>query len=242
LLHDTPPRGPDGGVAGGGGVAVGRTVVYHKINDVIDSHTEITVVKVEKVEVGVAGVNPSIFTNGRRVRSLGEYRVPVAFFHDANSSFTAVYFSSDKRCVGQGGEHAEGVARGVAEVQLQQVAFDCQLEMRDREGSGIPAEEYILAEATFDASTGASFCRLSPKETTTAEELASREDLQLRLKVVAGDFSRSYFVASEKLDVPFVPAFYVGRKDVYISAREGATEISVTGVKRQLQALKVSFN
>ena len=233
-------EGPVMGVASDSGVGraltVGRTVVYHKMDDVIDSHTEITVTKVDRAELGIVGENLPVFTNGRRVQSLGEYQVPVVFFHDGNASFTPLFFSSDKRCVGQD----VGVARGVAGTHLQQVAFDCQLELSDREGLKVAAEEYVSAEAAFDASSGASFCRLLPRETNMVEDFATRDDLQMRLKVVAGDFSRSYFVASDKVNVPFVPAFRVGRRDVHLSARNAATEVSVTGLKGQLQALKVS--
>ncbi len=219
-------------------LAVGRTVVYHKIGSVVDSHTEITVAKVERIELGPSEMMVlESFTNGRRLRALGDYGVPVSFLVNENETFTPLHFSADKRCsdgrAGQGGGSILGK-------WLQQVHFDCNLELTGQDGSNAIAAEYMTAEPVFNAATGASYCRLSPLETSSAESLAVREDLQLKLKVIAGDQSRSYFVVSDQVEIPFVPAFYIRRKEVFLSSKDGATELTVTASQRQIQALKVS--
>ena len=221
----------------GRALAVGRSVIYHKIDDdVVDSHTEITVAKVERIELGIDSDDIPVFTNGHRHRGLGDYVIPVKFFLATNETFTPLHFSPDKRCVGHGSSR-HGAARSGA--WLQQVSFECQLELSEPDGSNAIAMEYIAAEASFDMSSGMSYCKLLPSETASAGGLAVKEDMQLRLKVIAGDFSRMYFVVSEQLDIPFVPAFYIDRKEVYLSVKDVSTELIVRGLNKQLQALKV---
>lgn len=218
-------------------LAVGRTVIYHKMHDVIDAHTEITVAKVGQIVFDVDSSNVPTFTNGRRLRELGDYLIPVRFLQVNGEEFSPLHSSPDKECLRRTSGN-QGVWEGA---WLQQVPFECHLELREHDGSNAMAVEYVVTETTFDQSTGATFCKLLPLDTDAAKRLSVRDSLQLSLKVVAFDLPRTYSVTSEKLDIPFVSAFYIERKEVILSGEDSSTELIVRGLPKLLQTLKVSI-
>ena len=224
--------------ASGVGLAltVGRTVIYHKIHDVIDTHTEITVAKVGQVVFDVDKSRIPIFTNGCRQRGLGDYLIPVKFLQENGEEFSPLHSSQDKRCLSR----LSGDRKVWSGARLQQVPFECHLELREQDGSNAMVTEYIVTETTFDPSTGATSCKLLPLDTDSAEGLSVKDDLQLSLKVVAFDLTRTYSVTSEKLAIPFVSAFYIERKEVILSAKDSSTELIIRGLPMQLQTMKVS--
>ncbi len=229
---------PDSGV--GQAMAVGRTVVYHKIKEVIDTHTEITVAKVNHVAFNVSG-NLKTFTNGERSSMLGNYRIPVEFLLPNDEPFSLIHSSPNKECL----KHAANGDIDVSSIPfgglyyIQQVPFKCQLQLTDRTGADAMATSYIEARAVFDPYTGQSFCELRPLD--NPEGLASREGLRLSLKVTAFDLSNTYSVFSESLVIPFLPAFHLSRSGVMLGAMETTTEVTVTGLFHILQSLEVSF-
>ena len=225
----------DGETGVGHALAVGRTVVYHKIHDIIDTHTEITVAKVDRVVFDVDSGNMATFTNGRRQHRLGDYHVPVRFLQVNGDEFSPLYTSSNTECLRRtsGDEGAWPGAR------VQQVPFECYLELREHGGLNAMATEYMGTEAVFDLLTGTASCKLLPLVTDSAGALSIKDGLQLSLKVVVFDLFRTYSVTVKDLAVPFVPAFYIERKQVVLSMSDSSTELVVRGLPKQLQTIKV---
>lgn len=238
---------PETGV--GRAVGVGRTVVYHKQKGAVDTHTEITVAKVDEVVLDASLNSLGPFTNGPQ-QGGEEYGVPVQFLMAAGDdgegassqreTFSPVHTSPSKEClkVTMGIETPPIIG---SVYYIQQVPFECIPELRDQNGVDIGASKYLSAQATFDPHTGKSYCKLLPVESSVSvETLSIRDGLKLSLRVVAFDHARSYSVESQARDVPFEPAFHVSRSEVILSARDTSSEVMVTGLSRQLHTLQVS--
>ena len=226
---------PETGV--GRALSPGTTVVYHKILDSIDTHTEITVSKVTEVVFNTSS-GISTFTNAQRQEELGNYKIRVEFYHSGKSEeFSLVRVSPNKAC-------AEEVGLSNPEdVFIQQVLFDCILELKDRDKNILPAAKFFTSEAYFDGETGLSYCKLGgASDTVASETLAVQDGLSLSLTARAFDAGRTYDVRSDDLGIPFVPAFSLNRQRVVLSKKEQSTEVRVTGLPRQLQNLKVCVN
>lgn len=225
---------PDTGV--GTAISPGTTVIYHKILEVIDTHTEITVSKVSEVLFNTsAGLNT--FTNAPRQQELGDYRVRVDFYHSGkDEQFSLIQVSPNKACAEE-----VGITDPTDAVFIQQVPFECLLELKDRNGNTLPATKYFTSEAYFDGKSGLSFCKLGGTDDPVASEtLAIIDGLSLMLTARAFDSSQSYEVFSRGLGIPFIPAFSLNRQRIILNKKEQSTEIRVTGLPRQLQSLKVS--
>ena len=224
---------PDTGV--GTALSPGTTVIYHKILEVIDTHTEITVSKVSKVIFNTSsGLNT--FTNAPRQEELGDYRVRVDFYHSGkDEQFSPIRVSPNKACAEEVGiSHPD-------DVYIQQVPFECLLELKDRDGNTLPAMRFFSSEPYFDGKSGLSYCRLSgTNDPVSSETLAILDGLSLTLTARAFDSSQTYEVFSQVLGIPFIPAFTLNRHRIVLSKRERSTEVRVTGLPRQLQSLKVS--
>ena len=226
---------PDTGV--GTAMSPGTTVIYHKILDVIDTHTEVTVSKVSEVIFNTsAGLNT--FTNAPRQKELGDYHVRVDFYHSGeDEQFSLVQVSPNKACVEEVG------ITNSDDVFIQQVPFECLLELKDRDGNTLPAAKFFTSEPYFDGKSGLSFCKLGgTNDAVASETLAIIDGLSLMLTARAFDSSQTYEVFSQVLGIPFIPAFSLNRQKIVLSKKEQSTEVRVTGLPRQLQSLKVSYN
>ena len=225
---------PDTGV--GTAVSPGTTVIYHKIQDVIDTHTEITVSKVSEVVFNISS-GLSTFTNALRQKELGDYRVRVDFYHSGgDEEFSLIQVSPNKACAEE-----VGVA-DIDDVFIQQVPFECVVELRDRDRNNLPAAKFFTTESYFDGKSGLSFCKLGgTSDPVSSETLAVMDGLSLSLTARAFDIEETYDVSSPALGIPFIPAFSLNRQRIMLSKREHSTQVRVTSLPRQLQSLKVSL-
>ena len=224
---------PDTGV--GTAVSPGTTVIYHKILEVIDTHTEITVSKVSEVVFNTS-TGLSTFTNAPRQEELGDYHVRVDFYHSGkDQQFSLIQVSPNRACAEEVG------ITNPSDVYIQQVLFECLLELKDRNGNTLPASKYFTSEPHFDGKSGLSFCKLGgTSDPLASETLAIIDGLSLMLTARAFDLSQTYQVFSQVLGIPFVPAFSLNRQRIVLKIKEQSTEVRVTGLPRQLQSLKVS--
>ena len=220
----------------GVGVAqsTGRAVVYHSSHSAVDTHTEITVSKVQKVEFLVRESSLQTFTNGQRQTELGAYFIPIQFYHSNKEPFSPIHTSPHPACTGLTNATEYGTC-------IQQVPFECRVELQDtRNGNSLPATKFIQSKSFFDDKTGESFCRLEPSsDTYAAETIATVDKLALVLTVRGFDSLETYEVSSGTLKVPFIPAFVVSRREIRLSGTERSTDVKVTGLPQQLQSLKV---
>ena len=221
---------PETGVATA--LATGRAVIYHKIEDVIDTHTEVSVSKVQEVRFNMTD-DLSTFTNAYRQQELGVYRIPVEFLHThSGAKFTLIRVSPKVAC-------SKEVNSSEGDVYIQQVPFECVLELKDG-GNLLAVRKFIKAESYFDSKSGSSFCNLIPTEDPHAmETLSTISKLSLSLRVKASDRAQTYEVYSNRQSIPFVPAFSLSRKSITLTPSDAAVEITVTGLPKQLQALQV---
>ena len=228
----------DSGV--GRAVGVGRTVVYHKVEDITDTHTEITVAKVERVVFNVSRDGLPPFTNGHRQAELGDYRLPVQFLMAGGDPFTPIHTSPNKDCLKVTMGMETPPPRGQV-YYIQQVPFECIVELQDDLGVEIMSAKVLTARATFDPYTGNSHCTLMPVDNPVLMEgVATRDGLALSVKAMAFDTTASYFVSSDSLVVPFEPGFHLSRREVILSSMDATSDLTVFGLLRQLQAIKVS--
>ena len=213
----------------GVGVAksTGRAVVYHSSYSTVDTHTEITVSKVEHVQFS-ASLTPT-FTNAQRKPELGSYRIPVQFYHSNNELFSPLYTSpacsNDSNTSGS--------------TYLQQVPFQCKLELKEANNNPLFALKYITVDSIFDATNGQSYCELGPADAVFRETIATTDRLSLSLQVRVFDLLKSYEVLSMSSKVPFVPAFVLSRDKIRLGSGETFADVKVTGLPQQLQELKV---
>ena len=92
----------------------------------------------------------------------------------------------------------------------------------------------------FDHVTGESSCVLQAVEEPSAlESLSVLEDLALILRAKAMDSAWTYEVFSEPIQVPFIPAFFIGDRAVEIKGPESTSDVVVSGLPEQLQRLEV---
>ena len=213
-------------------LSTGRAVIYHKIQDVIDTHTEVTVSKVQGIQFNITDTLP-IFTNAQRQRELGAYRIPVEFLHAQNGAEFALIQVSPKVACSSEVNSSEG------DIYIQQVPFECLLELNDG-GSMLNVQKFIKAESYFDPKSGRSFCNLIPIEDHHAvETLSTITKLSLLLRVKASDRTQTYEVHSSHLSTPFIPAFSLSRKSIVLTPSDATVEITVTGLPKQLRSLQV---
>lgn len=214
-------------------LSTGRAVIYHKIRDMIDTHTEITVAKVHEVKLNVTEKLPT-FTNAARQRELGTYRIPVDFLHgNGDLRFSLVQVSPNPACMEE-----TNVDEG--DVFIQQVPFECLAELRGANNL-LATQKFVGTEASFEPSTGQSYCSVVPVDDPHAiETLSTLDELTITLRVRAFDFTQTYEILSEELGIPFVPAFSLSRKSITLTALDTAAEITVSGLPSQLQALQVT--
>lgn len=215
-------------------LSTGRAIIYHKIQDVIDTHTEIAITKVQEVIFNVRESLPT-FTNAQMQQELGVYTIHVKFLQTATGEeFSLLQVSPNKGCLAE-------VNASQHRTYIQQVPFQCILEMKGNRNV-VSASKFVQAEALFEATTGRSFCQLNAVEDDHAVEmLSTMEELSLVLVVKAYDFAETYEVFSKNMKIPFLPAFSVSRKHLILSPTGTDAEISVTGLPEQLQALQVIY-
>ena len=218
----------------------GRAVIYHKIKGVSDTHTEITVKRVEEVVIKANEKELPLFTNAPRREELGAYSVLVSFYHTQGPRstthdkgyFTSLIVSPNPACSSEASIESGGV-------YVQQVPFECLLELTNN-GSPLDSQRFISTRAHFDHKYGTSSCVLLPiKDHQAVEFLSVKDKLSLSLKVKAFDSASTYQVFSSALSVPLLPAFSLSRDNVTLTASDPSTTLSVTGLPRQLQAIQV---
>ena len=220
---------PETGVATA--ISTGRAVIYHKIENIIDTHTEITVSKVQEVNFNVTEKNLPTFTNAQRQPELGIYKIPVEFLH-GTGEFSLLHVSPNPACSEETNITKDGT-------YIQQVPFECIIELTDS-GALLSGCKFIRVEAVFSSIVGKSYCTLYPVEEAHAvETLSTMEGLSLSLQVRAFDLTQTYDVYSSKLSIPFIPAFSLSRSKIVLSPTDTAAEVTVTGLPKQLQALQV---
>ncbi|XP_019850460.1 PREDICTED: nuclear pore membrane glycoprotein 210-like [Amphimedon queenslandica] len=225
-------------------VGTGRAVVYHKVEGMVDTHTEISVATVKRVYINVSSSLP-VFTNAHRLENLGHYLVPVEFKDEHNDSdFTLLQASTDKNCLSENQQVKDCVAneRGSPGLlYLQQVSFDCILELRN-EGNLLPTSNYIIARSYFDPLTGSSACQLleAPGDAESSKSLSLMSGLSLSLRVKARDFDSSYEVWSESVSVPFQPSFSLDVTNVTLTSLQHSLPLSISGTPQVLQSIQVS--
>ena len=219
----------------------GRAVIYHKIKGVSDTHTEITVERVEEVVIRADEKELSVFTNAYRQEEVGVYSIPVTFHPSqgdrgahSKGHFTSITVSPNPACTSETSVEKGGTF-------IQQVPFECLLDLRD-DGTPLEVGRFVLARAHFDHKSSTSSCHLIPiSDHQAVEFLVVKERLSLSLRVRAFDRFASYEVFSPSLYIPFLPAFSVSRDDILLSPSNPSTTLTVTGLPRQLQAIQVSI-
>ena len=188
-----------------------------------------------------------VFTNAHRPDNLGPYLVPVEFKDEHNDSdFTLLQASTDKDCLSDNeqvkdcvtNEEKRGSSPGL--LYLQQVSFDCILELRN-EGNPLPTSNYIIARSIFDPHAGSSACQLLevPGDAETSKSLSLMTGLSLNLRVKARDFDSSYEVWSESVSIPFQPAFSLDVTNVTLTSQQHSLPLSVSGTHHVLQSIQV---
>ena len=217
------------------GVAVaqstGRAIIYHKIQDVIDTHTEIAVSKLSEVIFDTSESLPT-FTNAQRQQELGAYTIPVKFLQPATGEeFSLLQVGPNRGCSREVNATDPGT-------YIQQVPFHCILVLKGDQNV-IPASRFIQASAVFQPTSGKSFCQLSAVDHDAVETLSTMEKTSLTLVVKAYDYTKTYEVFSKSMNIPFVPAFSVSRSQITLTPADTAAEVAVTGLPEQLQALQV---
>ncbi|XP_065903533.1 nuclear pore membrane glycoprotein 210-like isoform X3 [Dysidea avara] len=222
------------------GVAVakstGRTAIYHKIRDVIDTHTEVTVAKIHNITV-TNGNQLGQFTN---VMTSQPYHVMITFHHDNShhgngATFTPLITSPHLACVnGSGGTTPPTV-------YIQQIGFDCVLSIKSPTHPQISQSDVSSAVSVFDNTTGTSYCHLVPTNNkATLRLLSSINDITMTLQVRAYDFTQSYEVFSELVRIPFVPAFVLSSEEVLLGSCDASAKVEVWGTPQQLNNIQVS--
>lgn len=222
---------PETGVAVA--LSTGRAIIYHKIQDVIDTHTEIAVTKVHEVNFDRSESLPT-FTNAPRQQELGAYKIPVKFVQPSTGEeFSLLRVGPNRGCSQEVNASEHGT-------YIQQVPFECILELKS-DRSVVPANRFIQANAVFEQTSGESFCQLSPIDHGAVETLSTMEKTLLTVVVKAYDYTKTYEVFSKSMNVPFVPAFSVSRSHITLTPTDTAAEVTVTGLPEQLQALQVMY-
>ncbi len=212
--------------------STGRAVVYHSSHSTVDTHTEITVSKINRIGFPLPSTSLPSFTNGHRKSELGFYKIPVEFYHSGSETFSPLLISPACR----------NISNDSTGTYLQQVEFECQLELKTGNNSPLLAARFIVADSTFDPDTGESYCTLGPTEDMiVAETISTDNGLSLTLQVKVVDRLDTYQITSPNLKVPFVPAFVLNREEVRLGPGETSAVVKVTGLPQQLQSLKVSL-
>ena len=245
-------------------IATGRALVYHSNDGLVDTHTEvgcsidclvwstctlhvlfptnqISVAKVQNVIFNITGDLPT-YSNALRPDELGSYQIMVDFQHEhGTGDFTPLTMSPNKACTGANHSLISNETTPTRDHYLEQVAFECVLELHNSAtGTVLMASNFIQANSLFNSETGDSACVLSPVEDLSAvESLAVMDDLVLTMRVKAMDYNWTYEVLSEQINIPFVPAFFIGEKEVNITGADLPAEVIVSGLPKQLHSIQV---
>ena len=231
------------------GVAIakttGRTAIYHKIKDVVDTHTEVcvlindqhsmftiqvTVVKVHNISIDSQS---EVFTN---VMTSQEYHVMLTFNHK-DGPFTPILATTGCYSNSTGMHDA---TLNTQPVYLQQVGFDCLLTVKSPTHPQISQSDVAKAVAVFNNRSGKSYCHLMPTSNSATQRLLSIfNDVTMTLQVVAYDFDHLYTVSPAPVRIPFMPSFVLRQQQIKVGSCDHSTEIEVWGTKDQLTNLQV---
>ena len=231
------------------GVAIakttGRTAIYHKIKDIVDTHTEVcilindhhsmltlqvSVVKVHNISIDSQS---EVFTN---VMTSQEYHVMITFNHK-DGPFTPIPATTG--CY----SNFTGIHDTTLNTQpayLQQVGFDCLLTVKSPTHPQISQSDVAKAVAVFNNRSGKSYCHLMPTSNSATQRLLSIfNDVTMTLQVVAYDFDHLYTISSAPVRIPFVPSFVLRQQQIKVGSCDPSTKIEVWGTKDQLTNLQV---
>lgn len=182
-----------------------------------------------------------LYSNARRPDELGPYQLAVEFSHEHGPGpFTPLVMSPNKACAeGVNISHHDNETTPTTERYLQQVMFECIVELHSL-GNALPASNFISVDAMFDHSTGESSCvLLAVEELSAVESLSVMEELVLSLRAKAMDTLWTYEVFSDPVQIPFIPAFFIGERTVEIMGPESTCDLVVSGLAAQLNSIQV---
>lgn len=208
---------------------------------------QISVATVKRVFINASSSSLPVFTNAHRPENLGHYLVPVEFKDEHNDSdFTLLQASTDKDCLSSDNQQVKDCVANDEErgttglLYLQQVSFDCILELRN-EGNLLPTSSYIIARSYFDPFTGSSACQFleAPGDSESTKSLSLMAGLSLSLRIKARDFDSSYEVWSESVSIPFQPSFSLDVTNVTLTSLQHSLPLSVSGTQQVLQSIQV---
>lgn len=167
------------------------------------------------------------------------YHVVVTFYHDNNhrgngATFTPLFTSPNPACANESGATPP-------RLYIQQVVFDCLLDVKSPTHPQISKSDVANAVSVFDNRTGTSYCHLVPTSNKAAQRLISSiSDIIITIQMRAYDFTGSYEVWSEPVRIPFVPAFVLSSEEVLLGSCDASVNVEVWGTPQQLENIQVS--
>ncbi|XP_078582959.1 nuclear pore membrane glycoprotein 210-like [Branchiostoma floridae x Branchiostoma japonicum] len=199
----------------------GTTTINYRLSTTQATHTEVTVVPVDEVQILTNGVK--FVTN---VPQQEPYLVPVVL----GTGATNVQ-----------GNCSKDLLASMTEQQafLQKSLFHCGL-LFSSELTEVSAREMFLATPGFDPESGRYFCRVSQVQQNTHQIQAMstvETSLQLQIFVQAADGQPE--VSSSIASLRFYPAFHLGKADLVLSNKQTRGEVTVSGVLDVLNNLQV---
>ena len=234
----------------------GRTVIYHRIKDTVDTHTEVcilindhcmkyivqvTVVSVNKISID--NINQlGVFTNA--ITSQQPYHVMLTFYHKDGPFTSLPVTNSHSTCYNRSTISEQPVIEQIntLPVYLQQVGFDCLLTVKSPTHPQISQSDVAKAVAVFDKRSGKSYCHLMPTSNSASQRLLSIiNDVTMTLQIIAYDFDHSYTVSSTLVEIPFVPSFVLSQQHIKLGSCDATGKIEVWGTNDQLNNLQVTI-
>ncbi|XP_066264893.1 nuclear pore membrane glycoprotein 210-like [Branchiostoma lanceolatum] len=199
----------------------GTTTINYRLSATQATHTEVTVVPVDEVQILTNGVK--FVTN---VPQQEPYLVPVV--------------------LGTGSTNLQGncskdLLASMTEQQafLQKSLFHCGL-LFSSELTGVSAREMFLATPGFDPESGRYFCRVSQVQQNQHQiQAMSTVDTSLQLQIFVQAADGQTEVSSTVASLRFYPAFHLSKADLLLSNRQPRGEVTVSGVLDVLNNLQV---
>ncbi|XP_019637955.1 PREDICTED: nuclear pore membrane glycoprotein 210-like [Branchiostoma belcheri] len=199
----------------------GTTTVHYRLSATQSTHTEVTVVPVEEVQILTNGVK--FVTN---VPQQEPYLVPVV--------------------LGTGNTNLQGnctkdLLASMTDQQafLQKSLFHCGL-LFSSELTEVSAREMFLATPGFDPESGRYFCRVSQVQQNTHQiQAMSTVETSLQLQVFVQPSDGQTEVSSPIASLRFYPAFHLSKTDLVLSNKQPQGEVTVSGVLDVLNNIQV---
>ncbi|KAI8519172.1 hypothetical protein Bbelb_024290 [Branchiostoma belcheri] len=190
----------------------GTTTVHYRLSTAQSTHTEVTVVAVEEVQILTNGVK--FVTN---VPQQEPYLVPVVL-GTGNTNLQ--------------GNCSKDLLASMTDQQafLQKSLFHCGL-LFSSELTEVSAREMFLATPGFDPESGRYFCRVSQVQQNTHQiQAMSTVETSLQLQVFVQPSDGQTEVSSSIASLRFYPAFHLSKADLVLSNKQPQGEVTVSGV------------